>query len=273
LVNHFYYIVALGNRPIDQINPSTPSQERLWYNPGNIMVQVEHEVYRMAKRIGILGGISAESTAEYYRRLIAKYVDQWDDYYTPEIVIFSLNFQRFTDLEESDDRENYVAEIMTGIRSLEEAGADLIIMAANSPHAVFEQIQALALVPMISIVQVTAREAKRLNLKRLLLLGIKFTMNATFYQRACTELGMEVEVPSETEQEEINRIIFDQLARGIIKERSKQRLLEIIDGYPVDGVILGCTELPLILQQKDSPVPLLDTLELHVGETLRQVLS
>lgn len=227
----------------------------------------------MTKRIGILGGISAESTAEYYRRLILKYFGRQGDYYYPEIVIFSLNFQRFTDLEESGDRANYVDEIMTGIRALEDAGADLLIMAANSPHAVFDEVQARTRVPMISIVEVTAREAKELGLSRLLLLGIKFTMGSDFYQRTCGALGIEVLVPSDEEQDEINAIIFDQLARGLFEPSTREKLLEIIRRYPVDGVILGCTELPLILQQEHASIPLLDTLDLHTEAALEFALS
>jgi aspartate racemase len=227
----------------------------------------------MGKRIGILGGISAESTAEYYRRLVSKYITWKEDYYIPEIVIFSLNFQRFTDLENSVDQDAYIAAIMTGIRALEAADVDFIIMAANSPHAVFDQVQAQASVPLISIVVVTAERAHEMGLKRLLLLGIKFTMQSDFYQRACEALNIRVRVPSEEEQEEINYIIFDQLTRGVFEERTRQRLLEIIDHYPVDGVILGCTELPLILQQEYVSIPLLDTLELHVEATLRYALS
>ena len=227
----------------------------------------------MTKRIGILGGISAESTIEYYSRMVKKYFERRRDYYYPEIVIFSLNFQRFTDFENSGDRDGYVGEIMTGIRTLEDAQADFILMAANSPHAVFDEVEARATVPMISIVQVTARRAARQGLKRLLLLGIKFTMQSSFYREACSELGIDVVVPSAAEHDEINHIIFEELARGIFKPETRERLLDMISRYPVDGVILGCTELPLILKQEDTSVPLLDTLDLHTEAALDYALA
>jgi aspartate racemase len=227
----------------------------------------------MTKRIGILGGISAESTIEYYSRLVKKYFERKRDYYYPEIVIFSLNFQRFTDFENSGDTDGYVGEIMTGIHALEDAQADLILMAANSPHAVFDEVEARATVPMISIVQVTARSAEQQGLKRLLLLGIKFTMQSSFYHEACSELDIDVVVPSAAEQDEINHIIFEELARGIFRAKTRERLLEIISRYPVDGVILGCTELPLILKQEDTSVPLLDTLDLHTEAALDYALA
>jgi aspartate racemase len=230
-------------------------------------------VIDVKKRIGILGGISAEATAEYYTRIIRGYYERKRDYYYPEIVIFSLDFQRFTDYENSGDSAGYVAEIMSGIHVLERAGAEFVIMAANSPHAVFDEVEARANAPMLSIVRVTAEEARSRGLDKLLLLGIKFTMQATFYRDTCRELGIEVLTPTEAEQDEINRIIFEELARGIIKETSRERLIEIIRQYPASGVILGCTELPLILKQKDTSVTLLDTLELHTRAALDYALG
>jgi aspartate racemase len=187
--------------------------------------------------------------------------------------LFSLDFQRFTDLEDRGDREAYVGYIMEGVRALERAGADFIIMAANSPHAVFEEVEGRATVPVISIAEVTADEAARLGLKALLLLGIKFTMRSDFYRRVCGRRGIEVVAPSEGEQDEIDRIIFDELVLGVFREESRRRILEIIGGYDVDGVILGCTELPLLIGRGDAEVPLLDTLELHVEAALDYSLS
>ncbi len=227
----------------------------------------------MAKRIGVLGGISAESTVAYYQRIIRGYFERRQDYDYPEVVIFSLNFQRFTDLENGGDKAGYLAEIASGLEALEGAGVDFAIMAANSPHAVFQEVEARARVPMLSIVQVTAEAARAQDLRKLLLLGIKFTMQSSFYQDACRERGIEVLVPSEAEQDEINRIIFDELARGIFRDASRARLLAIIDRYPADGVILGCTELPLILRQEEASVPLLDTLRLHAEAALDYALA
>lgn len=227
----------------------------------------------MAKRIGILGGISAESTAAYYDRIIRSYYERCENYRYPEIVIFSLNFQRFTDLENLGDRAGYVAEIMGGIRALEAAGVDFVLMAANSPHAVFGEVATRATVPMLSIVEVTAREAQAKDLRKLLLLGIKFTMQSSFYRDAFAGMGMTVSTPSEAEQNEIEGIIFDELTRGLFRDSSRARLLEIIEGHSVDGVILGCTELPMLLSQVDTRVPLLDTLELHTRAALDYALE
>jgi aspartate racemase len=223
----------------------------------------------MSKRIGILGGIGPESTLEYYRRIIKRYLDLYGDYYFPEIVIFSLNFQRFTDYEDRGEKDHYVEEIMSGIHALENAGVDFIVMSANSPHAVFDQVERRARVPMISIVKTLAEEAKARGLHRLLLLGIKFTMQNSFYQDTCRQFSIEVITPSEKDQDAINRLIFDELNRGIFKDESRDYFLSIIQKYPAEGVILGCTELPLLLKQKDSPITMLDTVELHIRAMLK----
>lgn len=219
------------------------------------------------KRIGILGGISHESTIRYYELILRTYYERTKNYYYPEIVIFSLNFQKFTDLE-IKNREEYTNYITEGITALENAGAEFIIMAANSPHAVFSEVEKRSTVPLLSIVAVTAEEAYQHTMNTLLLLGIKFTMQSSFYQDVCKTYGINVIVPTLSEQDEINKIIFDELVIGVIKKESKERLLQIINAHEVDGVILGCTELPLILNQADTEKPLLDTVELHAKAAL-----
>ncbi|KYK31896.1 MAG: amino acid racemase [Theionarchaea archaeon] len=223
------------------------------------------------KRIGILGGISHESTTQYYEIIHKKYFKKYKDYYYPEIVVFSLNFQKFTDFENSS-KKNYIKYIMKGITSLEKAGAEFIVMAANSPHIVFEDVEKRSKVPLLSIVKVTAEKARKECMKKLLLLGIRVTMQSSFYQNVCKKYGITVVTPSPNEQNKINRIIFDELVIGIVTEESKKNLLKIINNYKVDGVILGCTELPLLLNQEDVDVPLLNTLELHAEAALDYAL-
>lgn len=226
-----------------------------------------------SKRIGILGGMSYESTIKYYDLILQKYYKEFNDYNYPEIVIFSLNFQKIIDYELGDNKAKYIEYLMSGIRALENAGASFILMAANSPHAVFEDLEEISKVPLISIVKSTAQYAKEKNMKKLLLIGIKFTMQSTFYQNFFKKLGMEVITPSNEEQNEIDKIIFDELVIGYFKQESKKKLLQIINSYKVDGVILGCTELPLILNQKDVDVILLDTVELHTEAVLKYYFS
>lgn len=225
-----------------------------------------------AKRIGILGGISHESTSKYYEIILTKYYEKYKDYYYPEVVIFSLNFQKFTDFE-NYNREKYIEYIKEGLTGLENAGADFVIMAANSPHAVFEDVERKLKIPLLSIVQVTAEKAVEEGMKTVLLLGIRFTMDSSFYKDVCKNYGIDVIVPSDEEKDEINRIIFDELVIGVIKKESRKKLLDIIGRYEVDGVILGCTELPLILNQEDTCIPLLDTLKIHAEAALDYSIS
>lgn len=225
------------------------------------------------KRIGILGGISHESTAVYYQRIHAEYFARRRDYYYPEVIVYSLNFQRFTDYEDRGELAAYMAYIGEGIQALQRAGADFALMAANSPHAVFAQVAERTTLPLLSIVEVTAQAAHDRGLQRLLLLGIRFTMQARFYADACARYGIEVITPALGEQDRINRIIFDELVIGDCRAESRQALLAIIDRYPVNGVILGCTELPLLLRPEDTATPLLDTLTLHVQAAVDQALA
>jgi aspartate racemase len=228
--------------------------------------------FTMTKRIGILGGISHESTLAYYDLLLRKYFARSHNTYYPEIVIFSLDFQKFTDFENCGDRVGYIAYILEGVRALQAAGAEFILMAANSPHAVFDEVAAQANVPMLSIVEVTAQAALQAGARKLLLLGIKFTMQSTFYQTSFAKVGLAVLTPDDNEQDEINRIIFDELVLGLLPSDSKKRLLDIIEHYAstdaIDGIILGCTELPLLVKQADCQLKLFDTLDLHAEAAL-----
>ena len=225
------------------------------------------------KRIGILGGMSYESTIKYYDLLLEKYHERFNDYHYPEVLIFSLNFQKLIDLEFGETREKYIEYLMIGIKALENGGAAFIAMAANSPHAVYSYLNKLSRIPILSIVKATAEKALKEGMKNLLLLGIKFTMQNTFYQDYCKKLEIEVITPSNEEQNVIDKIIFDELVIGFFKHESKEKLIQIISQYDVDGVILGCTELPLILTQIDTKIKLLDTLEIHVDAILDYYLS
>lgn len=222
----------------------------------------------MAKRIGIIGGISHESTIKYYEYILKKYYARKRNYHYPEMVIFSLDLKKLMEFEDREDMDGYIHYIREGIKALEKAGAEFIVIAANSPHSVFEVVEKMASVPMISIVEVAAREAEKWDMKKLLLIGIKYTMQSSFYQDVFKKHGMEVITPSEEEQDEINKIVFNELVLGIFKKETRIKLINTIKNYKVDGVILGCTELPLILDQEDTEVKLLNTLVLHARAAL-----
>jgi aspartate racemase len=195
------------------------------------------------------------------------------DYHYPEVVIFSLDFKKVTDYEEQGDLDGYIDYLLEGIRCLKKAGAEFIVIAANSPHLVFDPLVKQAGLPMISIVEVTANEARRLGLKKLLLMGIKFTMESPFYADIFNKYGMDVITPGEEHKEEIDRIVFNELVIGVFRPESRRILLEIIESYPVDGVILGCTELSLFIGREDTKLPMLNTLDLHAQAALDYALE
>jgi aspartate racemase len=225
------------------------------------------------KTIGILGGMSYESTIKYYDLILQKYYKKYTDYNYPEILIYSLNFQKVIDYELGNDKPKYIDYLMKGINSLAKGGSDFIIMAANSPHAVYADLIKKVNLPILSIVEATAEKALEMGLKKVLLIGIKFTMQSSFYQRIFKNSKMQVITPVDIEQDLIDKIIFDELVIGKFKSDSKQKLLDIIHNYKADGVILGCTELPLILHKNDTSTPLLDTVEIHVEATLKYAME
>jgi aspartate racemase len=228
------------------------------------------------RRIGILGGISHESTVVYYQQLIAGYYARYHNAYYPEIVIYSLDFQRFTDMEDRGEMDDYVDTIVDGLARLEAAGAEIALLAANSPHAVFSAVAARTTLPLVSIVEATAHAAASAGAKQLLLLGIRFTMQTGFYAEVCARYGIAVVTPADADQRLLNRLIFDELTLGKFGEAQRETLLAIIERAAqrnsFDGVILGCTELPILLRQEDTTIPLYDTLALHVQAMLDAAL-
>lgn len=225
------------------------------------------------KKIGILGGISSASTLQYYKALHEMFYQQQKNYYYPEMAIESLNFQDFTDLENENRMDEYRHYILVGLENLKRAGADFAIMAANSPHSVLEEIRPAAPLPILSIVDAVGQNAQSLGLKRLLLTGIRYTMQRTFYQQRLQKYGIEVITPTSNEQDEINEIIFSELVLDVVTSASKKRFLQIIDGHPADGVVLGCTELPQLISQNDVSVPLLNSLQLHCAAALKYAIE
>ena len=221
------------------------------------------------KKIGIIGGISSASTLHYYKKLHDLFYQQKQHYYYPEMVIDSLNFQYFTDLEDQNKMDEYRRYITGSFRNLERAGADFAIMAANSPHSVLEDIRPDVQIPVLSIVDAVGQRAEELTFKKLLLTGIGYTMRSTFYQKGLLKYGIQVLVPAAEEQEIINKIIFSELVININSELSKNTFLRIISSYPVDAVILGCTELPQLVSPGDTTIPLLNSLEIHCGEAIK----
>ncbi len=228
------------------------------------------------KTLGIVGGIGPESTLEYYRSIIAAYRAREQDGSYPHVIINSINMKRLVDLITANELAE-VAEYLSGeVRTLERAGADFGLLAANTPHIVFEELRRRSPIPLISIVEATRDAAEALGLKRIGLFGTRFTMRAGFYQDAFNEAGMTLVVPEEREQEYIHEKYMGELVPGVFLPETRERLLSIADRLiereSIEGLILGGTELPLILRDEThGGIPLLDTTRIHVNAAVAQL--
>jgi len=225
------------------------------------------------KKIGLLDGFSYESTLQYYDNLMKLYYDRFHDYYYPELVIYSMDFQKFTDMENENRMDDYRKYILDSIQDLANAGVDFVAMTANSPHSVYEDIAPLSPVPMVSIVDSVAEYAVTHNMKKVLLTGIKYTMDSPFYPLGLAKHGIQVVIPNDAHKSEIDKIIFDELCIGIFKDETRQRFIDIIKSYEADGTILGCTELPLLLHQEDTEIPLISSVDVHCKSIIDYTLE
>lgn len=212
------------------------------------------------KTIGILGGLGPESTCEYYRYITRTYYDIFGNYAYPEIIINSLEFSKYIDCGYSN-----AEDIRLAIEKLHSAGADFVIAACNSIHIVYDEVSNNIPIPWVSIMDVVAEHIKAKNINKVGLLGTIFTMTDGFYHKALEKHGIETIIP-ENATDTINDIIFNELVRGIIRDDSKKFVLECIESLHsqgAQGIVLGCTELPFLIKQGDSSLPIFDTTALH----------
>jgi len=230
----------------------------------------------MSKRIGILGGMSPESTSEYYEYITRTYTERFGDYGYPEIIIYSVSFQPYVDWP-NDGRWDLVAQgLSEAAHRLEAAGADFIIIATNTMHLVFDQVQASVNVPMLSLLDAVGEAILTRGMSTVGLLGTKFTMEKTFYQDALARKGITVLTPDAGDREYVNGVIYDELVAGQIRAESRARFVTIIEklvARGAEGVILGCTEIPLLVGEADAGIPLFDTTTIHAEATLNYALA
>lgn len=224
--------------------------------------------------VGIVGGLGPESTVDYYRRILEAWARE-DPSTAPSIVIDSLDVRLGLRLVERD-RPALTEYLLASLRRLAGAGVDFIAMSANTPHIVFDELAARSPVPLVSIVEVCAEEARRRGLRRVALLGTRFTMEAPFYPEVCARYGIVVVPPSEADRGWIHERYVGELLRGEFRDDTRRELTSLVgrmrDEEHIEGVILGGTELPLLLP---TPViaglPALDTTALHVAAIVERL--
>jgi aspartate racemase len=226
--------------------------------------------------LGIVGGLGPESTIDYYRRILEEW-KRGDPSSSPSIVIDSLDVDRGLRLVEHD-RPGLVEYLSASLSRLAAAGADFAAMAANTPHVVFDDLVARSPIPMVSIVEACAEEARRLDLHRLGLLGTRFTMAGRFYPDVFARRGIAIVSPTDEEQAWIHDCYVGQLLKGDFREETRDRVISTItrlrDEENIDGVILGGTELTLLLSAPViADIPALDTTALHVAAIVKRLVE
>ena len=230
------------------------------------------------KTLGIIGGIAPASTIEYYRMLVARYQERRPDGSNPPVIINSIDMQTMLRLIGADALDDVTVYLLAEIEKLARAGADFGLLASNTPHVVFDRLRAGSRMPLISIVETAFEVAKRRSLTRAGLLGTRFTMQSAAYPSVFVRRGIALVVPDEPDQEYVHAKYMSELVRAEYLPETREGVLAVIDRlrrhHGIDGVILGGTELPLLLSGVgDIGIPVLDTGRIHVEAALDEMLG
>jgi aspartate racemase len=219
------------------------------------------------KKIGIVGGLGPESTVDYYKEIISAFNTRYKKLAYPEMVIYSANINKLLEFVNSEKWSEFADWLGEKVTSVCRAGADFAAIASNTPHIVFDEVNKKSPIPLLSIVEETCDAAKKLELKRIGLMGTRLTMEADFYKKPFRDKGMQIIIPSKLERELIQESLFSEIELGIFKDSTRDELLGIvkrmIDEDRIDSLILGCTELPLILTESKYGIPFLNTTAIH----------
>lgn len=220
------------------------------------------------KKIGIVGGIGPASTLDYYSGIISGFRQKTGDDNYPEIVIDSINMTEMLAYILHEDWDSLVNLLLNSIKNLAKAGAEFAAIASNTPHIVFAEIQRQSVLPLISIVEETCKYAQLEKCKKVIVIGTRFTMSSGIYTRAFQNYDITAIVPLADEQTAIHNIIFPKLEEGIVVPEDKQKILEITERLltkqNADALVLGCTELPLIIKDEDLSALILNTTQIHI---------
>lgn len=218
------------------------------------------------RTIGIIGGLSWPSTIDYYRSINELVNQKLGGSEAAKIILYSFNFGDIRELTLRDDWHTITTWACDVARKLEQAGADCVLIGANTMHRIADAIQQSIKIPIIHIAEVTAAAVEEQKIKKVALLGTKFTMELNFYPDALRARGIETIIPGDADRDYIHGTIYNELGKGILNDDMRERYKKIIHDLQqqgAEGVILGCTEIPLLIKQKDSPIPIFDTGLIH----------
>jgi aspartate racemase len=230
------------------------------------------------KTVGLIGGIAPESTIAYYRAIIAAYRAQRPDGSYPAFLLNNIDMKRMLELVEANERARLVEYLVEELQKLARAGADFAALSSNTPHLVFDELQRHSPLPLVSIVTTACEAAQRLGLKKVGLFGTRFTMQGGFYQTVFERAGIGVVVPEPAEQDYLHEKYLGELAQGVFLPATRAGLLALAERlqarHGIEGLILGGTELPLLLTEAaHQGLPFLDTTQLHVERLVAELLS
>lgn len=228
------------------------------------------------KTIGLIGGMSWESTVTYYQVINQMVGKSLGGLHSAKTLLYSVDFQEIEHCQSNGEWDKSALILIDAAKRLALAGADFIVICTNTMHKVADQVQAAIDIPILHIADVTAQHLIKGNIQTVALLGTKYTMEQDFYKSKLINKGLKVLIPDEQDRMIINQIIYDELCHGIIKPSAKQAYLDIIDKlvkHGAQGVILGCTEIGLLIQQADCLTPLFDTALLHAEQAALLAIS
>jgi aspartate racemase len=229
------------------------------------------------KKIGMIGGVGPESTVDYYRMFVSTYRDRVRDGSYPLILINSIDLTSMVRLLNAGDLAGVADALSAEIQALANAGAEIGLLSSNTPHIVFNELARNSSIPLISIVEATADVAVARGFRKLGLLGSRYTMQGTFFQEVFTRRGMEILVPNLEEQNWIHEHYMGELVKGIFLPATRDQFLAIVgklrERHGIEALILGGTELPLLLRDATSQIPFLDTARIHVDAVIKRALE
>lgn len=228
------------------------------------------------KTIGLIGGMSWESTVTYYQIVNETIKRELGGLHSAKVLLYSVDFAEIEKYQASGEWEKSAEVLADAAMNLEKAGADYIVICTNTMHKVAPEIQKKISIPIIHIAEATADELKLKGISKVGLLGTKYTMTQEFYKSKLIEAGIEVVIPDQAGVETVNDIIYNELCLGIISEESKKKYLSVITDLEergAQGVILGCTEIGLLIQQKDTKLPVFDTTQIHATKAALMAIS
>ena len=221
------------------------------------------------KTIGLIGGMSWESTVTYYKIINETVKERLGGLHSAKCILYSVDFQEIEECQANGNWEKSGEILGEAANNLEKAGADFIVICTNTMHKVVNQIKEKISIPILHIAEMTAEKILEKGLKNIALLGTKYTMEQDFYKSKLIEKGINVIIPDKNDIEIINEVIYDELCLGTINFNSKKKFLEIVDklrNKEAEGIILGCTEIGLLIKNADTDVPLFDTAIIHAEQ-------